>query len=219
VLPIHDHHQLRTGSRATSRRPARRVRPWLPRIVTAPAALGSGGGKTLTSLGFALDHAKAHGLERIIYGIPYTSIIDQTADIFRAVIGDSVILEHHSGFDPLRDLDAERDVRDKMRLAMQDWAAPIIVTTNVQLFESLFANRSSRCRKLHNLDATRQVKRLAYICADPSGRGRSLYDNGRPQMSLAPGLPDPLHRIPRGRLLARLFTARNRTPRFRPCSY
>jgi CRISPR-associated endonuclease/helicase Cas3 len=111
----------------------------------------TGGGKTLTSLGFALDHAKAHGLERIVYGIPYTSIIDQTADVFRAVIGDGVILEHHSGFDPLRDLEAERDVRDKMRLAMQDWAAPVIVTTNVQLFESLFANRSSRCRKLHNL--------------------------------------------------------------------
>ena len=122
----------------------------LPRGVFT-LSVPTGGGKTLTSLGFALDHAKAHGLERIVYGIPFTSIIDQTAEIFRIVLGADTILEHHSGFDPLRDLEAEREVRDKMRLAMQDWAAPIIVTTNVQLFESLFANRSSRCRKLHNL--------------------------------------------------------------------
>ena len=122
----------------------------LPRGVFT-LSVPTGGGKTLTSLGFALDHTKAHSLERIVYGIPFTSIIDQTAEIFRIVLGADTVLEHHSGFDPLRDLEAERELRDKMRLAMQDWAAPVIVTTNVQLFESLFANRSSRCRKLHNL--------------------------------------------------------------------
>jgi CRISPR-associated endonuclease/helicase Cas3 len=117
----------------------------------------TGGGKTLASLGFALGHAKAHGMDRIVYGIPFTSIIDQTAEIFRDVLGDGVVLEHHSAIDDERqdrkrdDEEGERDLKDKMRLAMEDWAAPVVVTTNVQLFESLFASRASRCRKLHNL--------------------------------------------------------------------
>lgn len=117
----------------------------------------TGGGKTLASLGFALDHAKAHGMDRIVYGIPFTSIIDQTSQIFRTVLGDDVVLEHHSAIEDERqdrkyeNEEGQRDLRDKMRLAMEDWAAPIVVTTNVQLFESLFASRTSRCRKLHNL--------------------------------------------------------------------
>ena len=109
----------------------------------------TGGGKTLASLGFALDHAKTHGLDRIVYAIPFTSIIDQTAAIFRAVLGPDHILEHHSAIEEERA--TPREGRDKLQLAMEDWAAPIVVTTNVQLFESLFANRTSRCRKLHNL--------------------------------------------------------------------
>jgi CRISPR-associated endonuclease/helicase Cas3 len=119
----------------------------------------TGGGKTLASLGFALDHAKAHGHERIIYAIPFTSIIDQTAAIFREVLCGDIILEHHSAIEEEderspsapRNADSTRADRDKLKLAMEDWAAPVVVTTNVQLFESLFAARTSRSRKLHNI--------------------------------------------------------------------
>jgi CRISPR-associated endonuclease/helicase Cas3 len=115
----------------------------------------TGGGKTLASLAFALDHASRWKMERIVYAIPFTSIIDQTASIFRDILGEDAILEHHSSIEPATAGKEER-FRDrgpdaKLRLAMENWQAPVIVTTNVQLFESLFANRTSRCRKLHNL--------------------------------------------------------------------
>lgn len=104
----------------------------------------TGGGKTLASMGFALDHAIRHGKRRIVVVIPYTSIIEQTAEVLRKVFGDEAVLEHHSNLDPDRETKAAK-------LATENWDAPIIVTTNVQLFESLFAARTSACRKLHNL--------------------------------------------------------------------
>lgn len=116
----------------------------------------TGGGKTLTSLAFALDHARRHGKRRIIYAIPFTAIIDQTASQFRDLFGEDIVLEHHSAVEsqgerPARDADSGFAGRDKLKLAMEDWAAPLVVTTNVQLFESLFASRTSAARKLHNI--------------------------------------------------------------------
>ena len=114
----------------------------------------TGGGKTLTSLAFALDHGVRHGLDRVIYVIPYTNIIEQTADVFRHALaatpdGADFVIEHHSAFED--DRIRERSGRQKLGLAMENWDAPIVVTTAVQFFESLFANRTSRCRKLHNI--------------------------------------------------------------------
>lgn len=104
----------------------------------------TGGGKTLSSLAFGLEHAKIHNLDRIIYVIPYTSIIEQNADVFRKALGNDQVIEHHSSLD-------EEDSTPKSRLAAENWDAPVIVTTSVQFFESLFAAKSSRCRKLHNI--------------------------------------------------------------------
>lgn len=110
----------------------------------------TGGGKTLSSLAFALNHCAVNQLERVIFAIPFTSIIEQNADVFRSVFRtypadlDTLILEHHSNFDPDKET-------TRSRLVSENWDAPIVVTTNVQLFESLFAKAPSQCRKLHNI--------------------------------------------------------------------
>lgn len=112
----------------------------------------TGGGKTLASMGFALEHLKAHNLNRIFYVIPYTSIIEQNAKVFRDIFGSWNILEHHSNFDPATVETDDLDLgMESLRLAAENWDMPVVVTTNVQFFESLFSNKRSRCRKLHNL--------------------------------------------------------------------
>ncbi len=110
----------------------------------------TGGGKTVASLAFALRHAIANGMERIIYVIPYTSIIEQNAAVFRSILGEDNVVEHHSGvsYDPA---EGATPAQYRQALAAENFDAPVVVTTAVQFFESLYSNRPSQCRKLHNL--------------------------------------------------------------------
>jgi CRISPR-associated endonuclease/helicase Cas3 len=111
----------------------------------------TGGGKTRSALAFGLRHAAKFGLHRLIVGIPYTSIIEQTADEYRNIFGADVVLEHHSALAAGDNPDNPTRQEIWSRLSSENWDAPIVVTTTVQLFESLFASRPSKCRKLHNL--------------------------------------------------------------------
>lgn len=139
---------------------------WPPGVFTLTAPTGSG--KTLSSMAFALRHAEIHGLRRVVYALPFTSVTEQNAAEFRRCFkpvesgdGPGIVLEHHSAFTPPRaqagsDFGAEREggvapSERWRRLATENWDAPVVVTTNVQLLESLFSNNPSDCRKLHRL--------------------------------------------------------------------
>lgn len=110
----------------------------------------TGGGKTLSSFAFALRHALVHGQKRIIFVVPFTSIIEQNAEVLRKIVAPletenfTPLIEHHSSFDPNKE-------SAQSRLAAENWDAPVIITTAVQFYESLFASRISRSRKVHNI--------------------------------------------------------------------
>lgn len=152
--------------RVTKLAPSTNINKWRSRILkecerASETEIGlfsltvpTGGGKTLSSMQFALKHAVKHGLNRIIYVIPYTSIIEQNARVFKNIFGEENVLEHHSNFDFDEAVDNEKNENSsqkRLRLATQNWDAPIVVTTNVQFFESFFSNKPSKCRKLHNV--------------------------------------------------------------------
>lgn len=133
----------------------------------------TGGGKTLSSMVWAIGHALANGKKRIIIAIPYTSIITQTAEVLRRIFGANNVVEHHSAVN-IKNEDGQKSDEYSMQLATENWDSPIVVTTNVQLFESMYAAKPSKCRKLHNM--CNSVLILDEVQALPVGHLQPIID-------------------------------------------
>ena len=160
-------------SRAEILDACRKAAPLAPGVfsLTVP----TGGGKTLSAMSFAMNHAERHGLRRVIVVIPYTSIIEQNADVYSHALGAENVVEHHSSFD----LDVSKakhgeELTRRYELACENWDAPVVVTTTVQFFESLFSSHPSRCRKIHNV--ARSVIILDEVQSLPPGFLLSIVD-------------------------------------------
>lgn len=137
----------------------------------------TGGGKTRSATAFALRHAIAHGMARIIYAVPFLTITEQTVDVLREALGDArMVLEHHSAIEPRYDSETGEETADERwrQLASDNWNAPIVVTTTVQLFESLFGRKTRQCRKLHNI--ARSVIILDEFQTIPSHLRAAIFD-------------------------------------------
>lgn len=144
----------RRSSDSPVNRIRRRVQQQCRKTMALPSGFYSltvptGGGKTLASMLWAIGHSLANGKKRIIIAIPYTSVITQTAEVLRGIFGANNVVEHHSAVN-IRDED-EQCEGYPLKLTAENWDSPIVVTTNVQLFESMYASRPSKCRKLHNI--------------------------------------------------------------------
>ncbi len=145
----------------------------------------TGGGKTRSALAFALRHALRHGQQRVIVAVPFISITEQTADVYRKIFEPTaaeqpIVLEHHTGVETAAA--DEEDFRRRQvwsRLAAENWDAPIIVTTTVQLFESLFDHRPGRCRKVHRLAKSVILLHDDLRLPDLTGRTRRTPGTGR----------------------------------------
>lgn len=166
--------------------------------LTAP----TGSGKTLTGLSFALRHAVAHGLQRIVTTVPFISVTEQVASTYRAVLdepGSNVVVEHHSALGEVADAS---QVGNELaaRIATENWDAPVVVTTTVQLLESLFDNRPSRCRKLHRLTRAvivlDEVQAIPWRILEPTLEVlRSLVSDYGASVLLTTATQPPLHLI------------------------
>ena len=155
MLYVFDAHMARfSGEGAVNALRARMLEHARRQAAEAPGlftlTVPTGGGKTLASLGFDLDHAVTHDLRRLVFVMPYTSIIEQTADVSRTVLGDRAVLEHHSAADWQGEDKAETEAEQR-RVMVASWDVPVVVTTAVRFFESLYAARKKRCRKLFSL--------------------------------------------------------------------
>jgi CRISPR-associated endonuclease/helicase Cas3 len=174
--------------------------------LTAP----TGSGKTIAGLSFALRHALAHGLRRVITAVPFISVTEQVATAYRAILdrpGSAVVVEHHSALGEVSDTG---QVGDELtaRIATENWDATVLVTTTVQLLESLFDNRPSRCRKLHRLARAvivlDEVQAIPWRILEPTLEVlRSLVSDYGASVLLTTATQPPLHLIPTANHLAR----------------